>query len=182
MMLVPPASALAVNQKTFLLEGGKAQLVVDNRTSGTLYVTLSGPKAYWFNTGKNGKATFKDIDPGKYTITVTSSACTGALTYEKNMKGTVTLKGFKCVAQRLGLIDQKVAKLTVDNRTGGTLYISLQGPTTYYFTASKQGKNTFNDILPGKYKGTVTSSSCGGSISFSISMNGNTTLPPYICR
>jgi hypothetical protein len=129
LLLAPSVSALTVDQPSFALADAKtAQLVVENRTTGTLYVTLSGPKTYWFNTAKQGKATFKDIEQGKYTITVTSTACTGSLTYEKAMKGNITLKGFKCVAQRLGLVDQKVAKLTVTNQTGGTLYITLSGP------------------------------------------------------
>ena len=183
LLLAPSAYALTVSQKPVVLAGAQtAQLVVENRTTGTLYVTVSGPKTYWFNTDKQGKTTFKDIEQGKYTITVTSTACIGSLTYERSMKGNVTLKGFKCVGQRLGLVDQKVAKLTVDNRTGGSLYITLQGPATYYFTADKQGKNTFNDIAPGKYDITVRSTSCGGSLSYSKRMEGNVTLPAFICR
>jgi len=183
LLLALPASALTVSQQPLVFAGTqKAQLIVENRTTGTLYVHLSGPKAYWFNTTKQGKVTFKDIESGKYTITVTSTACSGSLSYEKSMKSTVTLKGFKCVGQRLGLIGQKVAKLIVDNRTGGTIYITLRGPTTYYFTADKNGKNIFNDIQPGKYDITVRSSACGGSLSYFKNMDGNVSLPSFICR
>ena len=183
LLLAPSVSALTVDQPSFALADAKtAQLVVENRTTGTLYVTLSGPKAYWFNTNKQGKTTFKDIEQGKYTITVTSTACTGSLTYEKAMKGDITLKGFKCVAQRLGLVDQKVAKLTVTNQTGGTLYITLSGPTTYYFTADKKGKNVFNDIMPGKYDISVRSSSCGGTLSYFKRLEGNVSLPSFVCK
>ena len=73
-----------------------AKLTVDNRTGGTLYVSLSGPRNYYFSTSKKGKTTFKDIEAGKYTITVRSSACSGTLSFKKTMKGTVSLKPVIC--------------------------------------------------------------------------------------
>ena len=72
------------------------KLVVNNRTGGSLYVRLSGPRGYFFSTSKQGKTTFLNIQPGRYTITVSASACGGALTYHKNMKGTIALKPFIC--------------------------------------------------------------------------------------
>jgi len=72
------------------------KLVVNNRTGGTLYVRLTGPRNYSFATSKPGKATFLNIQPGRYTITVSSSACRGTLTYNRNMKGTIALKPFVC--------------------------------------------------------------------------------------
>jgi hypothetical protein len=72
------------------------KLVVTNRTGGSLYVRLSGPKSYYFSTSKPGKATFLNIQPGRYVITVRASTCGGTLTYTRNMKGTVSLKPFVC--------------------------------------------------------------------------------------
>jgi hypothetical protein len=74
-----------------------AKLRVDNRTGGTLYVSLSGSRNYYFSTSKQGKTTFQNIQAGKYTVTVRASACSGSLTYKRNMKGgTTTLKPFVC--------------------------------------------------------------------------------------
>jgi hypothetical protein len=157
------------------------QLTVDNRTGGTLYVKLSGSKNYYFNTDKKGSATFKNIERGKYTIAVSASTCTGSLSYEKNLTGSTSLKGFKCVAQRLGTVDQKVAQLTVNNRTGGTLYVNLQGPASYFFSTSKRGSTTFKDILPGKYEITVRSSSCSGTLTYTKKLEGNAALPQFYC-
>lgn len=178
-VLASPAPAMAVSGQSIVF-AEEAQLVVENRTGGTLYVRLSGPKNYYFNTDKKA-ATFKDIERGKYTITVTSSACSGSLSYQKNLNGNTTLKGFKCVAQRLGTVDQKVADLTVDNRTGGTLYISLKGPANYNFSTSKNGKTTFKDILPGKYEITVRSSACSGSLTYNRKLEGKVSLKQFYC-
>jgi hypothetical protein len=79
-----------------LKETKLAKLTVDNRTGGTLYVSLSGPRNYNFSTSKKGKTTFKDIEPGKYTITVRASSCSGSLSYKRNIKGNASLKAFVC--------------------------------------------------------------------------------------
>src|SRR5689334_10886523 len=65
----------------------------------------------------------------------------------------------------------KLAKLRVTNKTGGTLYVKFTGtnnPNSYWFAAPKQGKTTFTPatIKPGKYTITVTSSGCGGSLTY----------------
>jgi hypothetical protein len=73
-----------------------AKLRVDNRTGGTLYVRLTGPRSYFFYAPGQGKTTFENIEPGKYTIVVTTSACGGSLTYTKNIKGSASLKPFVC--------------------------------------------------------------------------------------
>ena len=154
-----------------------AKLTVDNRTGGTLYVSLSGQRSYNFSTSKKGKTTFDNIEPGKYTISVRTSACSDTLTYKQNIKGTASLKPFACSKQAKA----KLASLTVENRTGGTLYVSLSGPRSYNFLASKQGKTTFKDIEPGNYTITVRSSACSGSLTYKKSIKGNASLKPFVC-
>lgn len=70
-------------------------LTVRNMTGGTLYVSLSGPRSYFFSAG-GGKTVFKGIQPGKYVITVTASACGGSLTFKRNIKGNASLPTFVC--------------------------------------------------------------------------------------
>ena len=72
------------------------KLVVNNRTGGTLFVRLSGPMNYSFATSSKGKTTFTNIKPGIYTITVSTSACSGTLTYKRKFNGTVGLRPFIC--------------------------------------------------------------------------------------
>jgi hypothetical protein len=75
-----------------------ARLRVNNRTGGTLYVRFSGERSYSFAATSQGKTTFESvIQPGKYTITVTASTCSGQLTYRRKVKGgTVSLPAFVC--------------------------------------------------------------------------------------
>jgi hypothetical protein len=82
----------------------------------------------------------------------------------------------------IDLAKTKLAKLRVDNHTGGTLYISLSGPKSYHFATSKQGKTIFQNIEPGKYTFTVTSSACGGKLTYKRTMKGTTSLKPVICK
>ena len=72
------------------------KLVVNNHTGGTLYVRLSGTAIYNFATSARGKTTFTNIKPGAYTITVSTSACSGTLTYKRKFSGTESLRPFVC--------------------------------------------------------------------------------------
>ena len=79
-----------------------AKLRVSNKTGGTLYISFKGvnnPNNYWFAATKQGNTTFTPatIKPGKYTITVTSSGCSGQLTYHRKVKGgTIILPTIVC--------------------------------------------------------------------------------------
>jgi hypothetical protein len=75
-----------------------------------------------------------------------------------------------------------MVKLTISNRTGGTLYISLTGPKgNYWFAASKQGKSNFQ-ILPGKYTYTITASNCGGHLTKTRNFKGSASLGQIVCN
>jgi hypothetical protein len=79
-----------------------AKLRVTNKTGGTIYISFSGPRSYSFSTSKQGKTTFDPIiEPGKYTVTVTASACGGSLTYKRNVKGgSVNLPPLVCKGKK----------------------------------------------------------------------------------
>jgi hypothetical protein len=78
----------------------------------------------------------------------------------------------------------KLARLRVNNRTGGTLYVRFSGERGYSFAASNQGKTTFESVIqPGKYTITVTSSACSGQLIYRKKVKGGTvSLPPILCR
>ena len=75
----------------------------------------------------------------------------------------------------------KMVKLTINNRTGGSLYVLLTGPTSYYFAVTEQGKSKYT-ILSGTYAYTVTAARCGGSIHKTKSFKNGGSLGPYVCR
>ncbi len=75
-----------------------AKLTANNHTGGNLYISLVGAQSYRFVASKQGKTVFKDIKPGKYTVTLTTSACQGKLTFKRNFKanGNVGLPNVFC--------------------------------------------------------------------------------------
>ena len=75
----------------------------------------------------------------------------------------------------------KMVNLTVNNRTGGTVYVSLSGPSSYFFSVTEQGKSKYT-ILSGTYTYTVTASKCGGSIHKTKSFKNGGSLGPYVCK
>src|SRR5262249_348536 len=117
-----------------VVASGMAQLTVTNRTGGSLTVILAGAKRYYYRNTKSGNTIFKNFNPGRYIISVTSSACPGTLTYQRTITQAATLKGFKCVAHVLGTVDQQAATLSVENRAGGTLSVTLKGTVLYSFS------------------------------------------------
>jgi hypothetical protein len=78
----------------------------------------------------------------------------------------------------------KLAKLRVNNRTGGTLYVSMSGDRGYSFSTSEQGRTTFDAVIqPGKYNITVRTSGCSGELHFKRNVKGGTVnLPPFVCK
>lgn len=100
-----PAGSSVKSTASLIIDLAKtklARLRVNNRTGGTLYVSFSGKRSYSFSTSNQGKTTFETvIEPGKYTVTVRASACSGSLTYKRNVKGgTVSLPPFICRAKK----------------------------------------------------------------------------------
>lgn len=96
-----PASLTVEDSTSQIVDLAKtklAKLRVTNRTGGTLYISFSGERGYSFSTSNQGRTTFDPvIQPGKYTIKVRASNCTGELTFKRKVNGgTVALPPFSC--------------------------------------------------------------------------------------
>ena len=78
----------------------------------------------------------------------------------------------------------KLARLRVNNKTGGTLYVSFSGERSYSFATSQQGRSTFDTVIqPGKYTITVRASTCSGELHYKRKVKGGTvSLPAFVCR
>ena len=74
-------------------------------------------------------------------------------------------------------------KLSVTNKTGGTIFIQLVGEgRSYSFSATAAGKNTF-EILPGRYTYTLSTSACRGSVTKTRNFKGSSaSLGSWVCR
>ena len=78
----------------------------------------------------------------------------------------------------------ELAKLSVVNHTGGTLFIRFSGTRGYSFSTSQQGRTTFGStIASGKYRVTVWTSACKGNLTFKRTAKGGATvkLPAVEC-
>jgi len=133
--------------------GGVPQVTFDNKTGASVRITLTGPKAVYLtlSTGKN-KA---ELPAGTYKYSYES--CGGKVTGNFKVKKTGdTLVLPKCKSNQN---NGKQAKVTINNKTGGTLTIILNGPQYYVFYIPSGRSPIFVDA--GKYDFTVYG--CGGS-------------------
>ena len=102
-----------------------AKIIFNNKTGvkiDKLVLTpITGPKTYTFYNVAPGKTEF-NIEKGKYSMEY--SSC-GKLKVKKvNITGTLKLNTASC----------PTANVTINNITGGTINLTLTGPTTYRFT------------------------------------------------
>lgn len=130
--------------------GKSPALTIDNKTGSSFYMTLTGPKTYTINV-PTGKSTHT-IEQGTYDVSY--YACGEQKTDSVKIKkkgGTLKLDCAKAKSE-------KEIAITINNQTGGTLYISLTGAKSYYFTVP-QGKSKIF-VVKGNYEYTVWAS-CG---------------------
>jgi hypothetical protein len=125
------------------------KMLVQNKTGLTVNLTLTGPTLYNL-TIPPGKST-QLLLPGLYTYS--HMACGKKVTAKIN---------FKTANQQLVLKacpNIKMAKVTIQNNTGGYLTLYLNGPVVYNFTL-KAGKTVIT-VRQGTYK--YTAWGCGGA-------------------
>jgi len=70
-------------------------LTIINHTPGTLFVTLTGHKNYFFAVTNRGDAKY-EIEVGRYTYTVNSSSCLNSLTKTINFKNIGSIGPIVC--------------------------------------------------------------------------------------
>ncbi len=80
-----PAQAAPAASVNGGMKANTARIIVFNMTGGDITVRLQGEVNYYFHSNDGGFLAFNDIQPGKYTITITSSACSGAKVLKDRM-------------------------------------------------------------------------------------------------
>jgi hypothetical protein len=84
------------------------------------------------------------------------------------------------VSANVDVAAPKLVKVTITNKTGGTMYISLVGPRNYSFAAPNQGKTSFQ-IVPGRYTYTLRTSACPGSVTKKAYFKTGGSLGAWMC-
>ncbi|HLE15879.1 MAG TPA: hypothetical protein VI776_14110 [Anaerolineales bacterium] len=150
---------------------GKSDLVrltVDNRTNGTIYVTLEGLAFYYMVIGPGDIEEFTVLR-GTYDQWVTACADTAK---EEDVEITKTTRMIMPIcgananqAERSGsAIDLsdliKIVDITIENDSGTNLLAILTGPATYVFTF-KKGEEKDYTVARGSYS--VQYYACGRS-------------------
>jgi hypothetical protein len=148
---------------------GESKITFKNTTGASLYVYLSGPKSYTFylSTG----TTKVDVMAGKYTIKY--HACDQDKSGKLNAKNNTNYALAKCKEEK----SKGEVKVTIKNNTGGSLYIYLSGPHSYYFSFSSGTSKM--EIIGGSYS--YTAYGCGASISGTKNLKGNSINWTFWC-
>jgi hypothetical protein len=108
------------------------------------------------------------------------SAWTPSPVLAKTDAVTATI-GMDSVSTSVDFVTAKLVKLTINNKTGGTLYVTLKGPRFYSFVVTNQGKARY-EIEAGRYTYTVRAAACAGMISKTKNFKGGGSLGPYVCN
>jgi hypothetical protein len=80
-------------------------------------------------------------------------------------------------SQTVDVVAASVVPLTIRNRTGGILFLTLEGPKTYYFSV-REVKAKFS-ILPGRYKVKAVSTGCSGTFAHDKNFKNGGNLVYY---
>lgn len=112
-------------------------LTLNNQTGAAFYLTATGPQVYTFHVldGKNNFVVVK----GEYTLSYW--ACGGQQTVFVNVKKSGATLKLLCETAKNP--SSKTPKLTIENKSGGPLYVTLTGPKTYTFNVPT-GKSNYS--------------------------------------
>jgi hypothetical protein len=144
------------------------QIQITNKTGLPVTVTFTGVKTYVVTATE--KKTTIQVEAGKYNYSYQAcdQAKKGSLKV-KNNTAKLTIPACKSNKNKAKSGSTASTTVTINNLTGGTLYLTLKGPATYYFTLGLN--KTKITVVKGKY--TYTAYGCGSSKTGTINLKGN---------
>lgn len=164
--LVTIAAAPSPFRGIVLAKSELVRLTVENRSSGSLYVWLTGPAVYYFEVKADETELFA-VPRGEYSYrfracgdTVSGTldlniqrklvmpVCGGRATSETNAAGTVD------ISEQI-----KIVEVSFENESDSRVLLIMTGPTTYVFTFEDDEEKDYT-IAKGDYK--VQVFACGG--------------------
>lgn len=118
-----------------MAEAKTGKLTINNKIGGNIYISFEGPRNYSFFVG-DGK-TIQTMEQGEYTYSFFADGDTVVGTVKVKSTATLTLK-------------LERAKLVINSKIGGNIYLQLNGPRDYGLWVAL-GKTNY-DLVPGDYK------------------------------
>lgn len=159
----PPGGGLlsssAAGEEAVTAAADVPKLTITNSTGTAFWMTVTGAKSYTFQVVP-GKNVF-EVEQGEYTLSY--FACGAQQSQTVNVKKSGKSLKIVCVIPKAG----KTPNLTVDNKSGGAVLITLTGSKYYSFTAPT-GKNAF-PIEAGTY--TISYRACGALVTTTFTTN-----------
>jgi hypothetical protein len=151
------SEGLSVSIQSPRAASATVRLTFNNKTGAVLAkLVLRGPRTYTYYNVPQGKSIYQ-IDKGTYTFEYT--ACGAKKVKKVNIQSNNKFTTVTC----------QVAKVSVQNNTGGTMYMSLAGPAPYRFVLPPG--TTRITVLKGTYNYTVTGA-CGGTSTGKVTLKG----------
>jgi hypothetical protein len=135
------------------------RLTIENRTTGYMYMWLSGPQFYYFVI-KPESTSYFTIEPGTYRQTVkacgdTASKSVSIKTHTRMIMPICGANANNAVQTGAAVYDLsdliKIVKVTIVNESKTNLVAILTGPATYVFTVYEDDENVYT-IAKGKYQ------------------------------
>lgn len=165
--LVTVAAAPSPARGNVVARSELVRLTVVNRSSGSLYVWLTGPAVYYFEV-KSDETEIFAVSRGEYSYRFRACGDTvsGTLDMSTQRKLVMPVCGGRATSETkaAGTIDIsseiKIVKVSIENDASSRALVIMTGPTTYVFTFERDEEKDYT-IAKGDYK--VQTFACGRS-------------------
>jgi hypothetical protein len=79
------------------------------------------------------------------------------------------------------LAGSRTVRLTITNKTTNYLFVTLRGPKTYFFVLAERS-TARHQVEAGQYTYLISSASCPGTITKTISLKNDAAIGPFACH
>jgi len=112
--------------------------------------------------------------------TLVFSAWVPSPVFAKAEATTTTLEA-DSVGANVDVASARIVKLAIINHTPATLFVTLIGRKTYFFSVTNRGTAKY-EVEAGKYTYIISSSFCLGALSKKISVKNDSSIGPIVCH
>jgi hypothetical protein len=170
--LLTTAAAPSPVRGNVVAKSETVRLTVENRSSGSLYVWLTGPSVYYFEVKSDETEVFA-VARGEYSYRFRACGDTVSGTLDMTLQRKLIMPvcgGRATEAIAAGKVDIssqiKIVKVSFENEADTRAMIIMTGPTTYVFTFEKDQEKDYT-IAKGDYSVQVFACGRYGTRNFS---------------